>query len=120
MASQSKSMLEKVGVAGWKVKKTAYLEFYRCPECSHLQEMLWGSDGLAQCFGCNKRFPRSAFTTAKVRRTVVVCKKCGADVPLTPRYFGMAGLGYMCSGCNSYVGVVYGNQTVDPTAVLQP
>ena len=110
-----------VKVGGWKRKKTAQVQFYRCPDCAHCQETIfWGPDELAECFSCHKRFPHRAFTPAKVRRIIAVCRECGADVPLTPSYFGIAGLGYICSECKSYVAIAYGMQTVNPTTVLQP
>lgn len=97
------------------------LEFYRCPGCGQTQESIcWASDNKAQCYSCNRKFPKGAFTSAKVKRSVAACRDCGAEVPLTPANFGFAGLGFLCSSCGNYVAVCYGTHNVDPTEVLRP
>jgi len=108
-------------LVGWKAKKTAYVEFYRCPGCARSQETIfWGADNMAECFSCQRSFPRDAFALAKVRRVVAECRECGADVPLTSSNYGLAGLGYICAGCGNYVAISYGNQTINPSEALKP
>ncbi len=107
-------------LVGWKSKKTAYLEFYRCPGCRHCQEMIfWGAEKLVECFRCQRRFPKETFTLAKVRRVVAECRGCGVDVPLTPSNYNMVGIGYICSRCGNYVAISFGTQTVDPAEALK-
>ena len=108
-------------VGGWKRTKIGYVLFYRCPECAKCQEMiLRDANGQAECFACDKKFPHDSFVQVRLRRKIVVCSRCSADVPLTPSYFGVVGLGYICSECHSYVAVAYGMQAVNPTTVLKP
>jgi acetyltransferase (GNAT) family protein len=108
-------------LTGASAKRTAMLEFYRCPGCGHAQEAIcWGPNKKAQCYSCNRKFPKSAFTLVNVKRAVVTCRECGAEVSLTSANFGIAGLGFICSGCGNYVAVCYGTQAVDPTEVLRP
>lgn len=58
------------------------------------------------------------FRESKRERTTVVCAKCGREVTLLPSTFGIAGLGFICSGCHNYVAVLYGTHFVNPSAVL--
>ncbi len=107
-------------LAGWKSKKKALLEFYRCPKCRGTQELLLPDENdTAQCFDCDKSFPKDKFGRAKVRRTVVECGKCGSEVPMTPSYANALGIGYICSNCNSFVAVEYGTQLLDPVVLLK-
>ncbi len=106
---------------GWKRRKQVYLEFYRCPECGHPQEsIISGPDNMAECYACNRRFPKEAFGIAKVKRTVAQCRECGTDVSLTSSNYALSGLGWMCSRCGNYVAVNYGTQMVDPRTALDP
>jgi len=61
-------------LAGWKSRRIQTLKFYRCPNCSGLQEALIGSDGLYRCHGCRRAFSMDAFLVARVRRNVVECR----------------------------------------------
>jgi hypothetical protein len=52
--------------------------------CRHVQESLWGADGLASCYGCHKQIPAEKFGAASVRRSVAICANCGDSVGLKP------------------------------------
>jgi DNA-directed RNA polymerase subunit RPC12/RpoP len=108
-----------VSVMGWKSRKLTKFSMYRCPDCGHCQEMICGGgDGKYRCFHCNKKFGEREFRESKRERTAVVCAKCGREVTLLPSTFGIAGLGFICSGCHNYVAVLYGTHFVNPSAVL--
>jgi GNAT superfamily N-acetyltransferase len=108
-----------VKVKGWNARKLTAMQFYQCPGCGSCQEMLWiTEDGACECYRCEKKFPRQEFKGAMRRRTVVVCASCTRGVELVSSNFGMAGLGFICSGCSNYVAVLYGNRFANPTSVL--
>ena len=87
-------------LTGWSDKRTAKLDFYRCPGCGQAQETIcWGPNKKAQCYSCNRRFSKDEFTFVKVKRAVVTCRDCAAEVPLTSANFGIAGLGFIVSVC---------------------
>jgi hypothetical protein len=108
-----------VKVRGWKARKLTATQFYRCPGCGSCQEMLFiGEDGTCECSRCEKKFPRQEFKGTRRRRTVVVCAGCSREVELVSSNLGIAGLGFICSGCSNYVAVLYGNRFANPTSVL--
>ena len=74
---------------------------------------------MADCFGCQGRFPKDDFALAKVRKFVAECQRCGAEVPLTPSSHNVTGPGYICSGCHNCVAVSYGTQIFEPCEVLR-
>ncbi len=120
MSSESLVRTAYPRIAGWRKRKTSLLEFYKCPGCGRAQEsLLLDENDSAECFSCNKRFPKVEFGTAKVRRTVVECGNCGADVSMTFSNANMLGIGYICSNCNSFVAVEFGAQLLDPVEVLK-
>jgi GNAT superfamily N-acetyltransferase len=103
---------------GWNSKAMTSVEFYRCSQCEHLQEVIFGTDGMFECFGCHQHFHKEAFHAAKVQRAVVECRHCSVQVSLTPSNLALTGVGYICQSCNNFVAVRYGRQSVDPTVVL--
>lgn len=75
---------------------------------------------MVRCPACRRRFPKQELVPVRVKRSLVECGKCSAEVPLTDSYFGLCGLGYICSECQSYVAVVYGRTIVNPLDVIKP
>lgn len=75
---------------------------------------------MVQCPACNYRFPRRELVPVKVKRSLVECRKCGAEVPIIGSTFGSCGLGYICPGCQSYVALEYGRTIVNPLDVMKP
>ncbi len=121
MSSESLVRTAYPPIAGWRKRKTSLLEFYKCPGCGGAQESLFiDENDHSQCFKCNQKFPKENFGTAIVKRGVVECGNCGTDVHLTPSNANMFGIGYLCSQCQSYVAVEYGNRLVDPIEALKP
>jgi hypothetical protein len=109
-----------IGVSGWKCRKRSGVTYYRCPGCKSSVDMIfWGPDGLVECFRCNREFPHGDFRQVRRTKTIAECASCGREVPLIPSTFGMAGLGFICSGCSNYVAVLYGNRFVNPRSVLE-
>lgn len=48
------------------------------------------------------------------------CGGCGTEVPLTAMTSALSGIGYLCSKCNNYVAISYGNQAIHPAKALMP
>jgi len=111
----------KVNLGGWKTKRTAYFDFFRCPGCGHCQEsILSGPDNMAPCYGCDREYPKDSFGTTKVRRSIAECHECGTNVSLTSSNYGFSGIGWICPQCNNYVAVGYGRHIVNPRKALNP
>lgn len=105
-------------LAGWRSKRIARLDFFKCPSCGNRQAcLLFAPDNAAACDCCGKRFLKEKFPSVRVKRWVAKCAGCGADAPLTDIHANA--YGYACPNCRTYVGTWYGNRIVNPQAAIR-
>ncbi len=98
--------------------KPGLVRFYRCPGCgTEAESFNAGRNHLVLCHVCRGKFRTSGFAVVRRRRSVAVCTGCRRDVSLSPANEGW--LGHICSHCQSYVTIHYGNRRLPPHIPLR-
>src|SRR5213593_4162465 len=83
---------------GWKSVNDQSTEFYKCPKCGNLDEMLPCLNGVAECYKCGTKLPINSWGIATEIRPVAVCVSCNESTSLTPIHRSMFGAPFfICS-----------------------
>jgi predicted acetyltransferase len=105
---------------GWKLKKMGDVGFLQCPYCGYCFEGIGvNKDGTVECYKCKERFPVDELKRVTLKRPVVICKICGAEVSLTQENLDMlGGYSYMCPRCMNHVAIKFKNYVIQPQTVM--